>query len=360
MSDLNRDDIRAAVSAGMIDEAQAASILALSEERRGARAYLSGRDEPFELFRGFNEIFIVVGLVILYFGWQGLTGIGLMTSQQGYIGAIVFGLISAAVVIGLAMYFTVKRRMVAPSIALTAMFAGAMAQIGMGVAWWLDGNAPEVLTLAAGLSTLGLFGYYLRFRVPIAMALIALGVFATAFGIVTLGGTFPEDPRDFFLLTNDGPFAILTFALGIAGFFVAMWFDMGDPHRVALRSRAGFWLHVISAPAIVNTVALTLFSLESIGAQLVLFAFVAALALVAVIIDRRSFLVSGVGYIVALAITVLQDSGFIAILGLGIALILLGAKWEVLRGWLMSSLPDFPGKERLPPWGLDAPGEAIS
>ena len=83
MADLTRDDIRAAVSAGMIDEAQAASILTLSEERRGVREHMSGLDEPFELFRGFNEIFIVVGLLILYSGWLGVTGIGLMTSRDG-------------------------------------------------------------------------------------------------------------------------------------------------------------------------------------------------------------------------------------------------------------------------------------
>lgn len=360
MTDLSRDDIRAAVSAGMINEAQAASILALSEQRQGARDYMSGKEEPFELFRGFNEIFIVVGLGILYAGWQGVTGIGLMTSDQGYIGAILFGAIGAAFSVALAFYFTVQRRMVAPSIALTAMFASFIAQIGLGLGWMLDAGAPQVLALAAGLSTVALLGYYLMFRVPIAMAFIALGVFATSLGLVTSGGTFPEDPRDFFLLTNDGPFAILTFALGLIGFLVAMWFDMGDPHRVALRSRAGFWLHVIAAPAIVNTVALTLFTMESILAQAVLFVFVALLAIVAVVIDRRSFLVSGVGYIVALAITVLEGGGFIAILLLGLGLILLGAKWEGLRRWIMEALPSFPGKDRLPPWGLSAPGEAIT
>jgi hypothetical protein len=51
MSDINRDDVRAAVGAGMISEAQAASLLALSDARRGTREHLTGLDEPFELFR---------------------------------------------------------------------------------------------------------------------------------------------------------------------------------------------------------------------------------------------------------------------------------------------------------------------
>ncbi|MBF9035955.1 hypothetical protein HKCCE2091_17035 [Rhodobacterales bacterium HKCCE2091] len=352
MTEITRDDIRAAVAAGMISEAQAASIVTLSDDRRGARAHLSGLDEPFELFRGFNEIFIVVGLVILYAGYTGLTGIGLITSDAGYIGTIVFGFVGAVAVALLARYFTVTRRMVAPSIALVIMFALSIWQIGLGIGWTFDATAPQFFTVAAALTTLALVGYYLCFRVPFAMALIALGVFMTTFGIVTLDGTLPDDPRDFFLLSAGGPFAIITVILGLIGFAVAMWFDMGDPHRVSLRSRAGFWLHVIAAPAIVNTVALTLFETGSLTAQAIIVLFVALLAVVAVVIDRRSFLVSGVGYIVAVVFTVLEGNGFLAILALGLGLVLLGAKWEVLRRWLMDLLPDFPGKRRLPPWAL--------
>ena len=53
-----------------------ATVLAsLADSRQGARENLAPGDEPFELFRGFNEIFIVVGLSILYAGWAGLTGL---------------------------------------------------------------------------------------------------------------------------------------------------------------------------------------------------------------------------------------------------------------------------------------------
>ena len=74
---LTSDDLRAAVQNGTITEAQAAGIIALSDARRGARENLSGLDEPFELFKGFNEIFIVVGLSILYAGWSGLTAVSI-------------------------------------------------------------------------------------------------------------------------------------------------------------------------------------------------------------------------------------------------------------------------------------------
>ena len=69
-------------------------------------------------------------------------------------------------------------------------------------------------------------------------------------------------------------------------------------------------------------------------------------------IDRRSFLVSAVGYIVALSMTVIEDQAFIAILLLGFGLVLLGAKWEAIRRFILNALPNFPGKTRLPPWEL--------
>ena len=76
------------------------------------------------------------------------------------------------------------------------------------------------------------------------------------------------------------------------------------------------------------------------------------MAIVAVVIDRRSFLVSGVGYVVALAITVAEGQAFFIILMLGAGLVLLGAQWEVLRRSIMRALPSFPGKTRLPPYDL--------
>ena len=188
--------------------------------------------------------------------------------------------------------------------------------------------------------------------IPFAMLLIALSVFWTCFGLTLMGGGVIRDPQDLFLLSAEGPFSFLTIGLGFLGFAIALWFDMSDPHRVTRRAQNGFWLHIISAPAIVNTVALTLFQGETALSYLVLLAFLAVIAVLAIAIDRRSFLVSGVGYVVALAITVAEGQAFWAILLLGIALVLLGAQWERLRRSLMGALPTFPGKDRLPPWQI--------
>jgi hypothetical protein len=352
---LARDDLRAAVAAGLIDERQAAGLLALAQARRGARAALDPREEPFELFRGFNEVFIVVGLVILFSGWSALTGI-LAFERLGMAGMTPV-LWSAATVAGLALlarYFTLRRRMVAPSIALTVMLALAALQAGLSAGWLLDLAIGPRAVLAAGVTTLALAAWYAVFRIPFAMALAALGVFATAVAVQVSGGALPRTPADLFLLTNEGPFAWVTMALGLGCFALAMWFDMGDPHRVGLRSATGFWLHIVAAPVIVNTVALSLLEIGTPAAQGALFAFLALVAVLAVAIDRRSFLVSGVAYVVVLAVILLEDGAAGAILGLGLGLVLLGAQWERLRARLMRALPDFPGKSRLPPWQAPA------
>lgn len=354
---ITRDDIRAAVGAGKISEAQAASILALADSRRGARENIEGLDEPFELFRGFNEIFIIVGLSILYLGWMTITGIGVFSAGEDIgISALVFAIISLAVTIFLARYFTLQRRMVGPSIALSLMFAASAGQFGFSLAYlfgWItvfNGPLPQAFSLAFGTSTAFLVGYWIMFRVPFVVAMIAVGVFATLASFFVIGGAEFENPSDIFLLTNKGPFAYLTIVLGIIGFFIAMRFDMSDPHRVTRRAANGFWLHIISAPAIVNTVALTLFDADSIGNQILLLVFLTFIAAVAVIIDRRSFLVAGIGYVVALAFIVLEGQAGLAILALGIGLVTLGATWEKIRKSLMMAIPNFPGKERMPPW----------
>ena len=89
--------------------------------------------------------------------------------------------------------------------------------------------------------------------------------------------------------------AWVTFVLGLATFALAMVFDGSDPHRVTRRSAQGFWLHLVAAPMIINTVALSLLSSGSREAMLTVALVMVGFAIVAVVIDRRSFLRSSVG-----------------------------------------------------------------
>ncbi|MEL0438333.1 hypothetical protein [Phycobacter sp. K97] len=354
MSDIDRNDLRAAVGSGLLTEAQAASLLALAQSRKGARENLPEGDEPFELFKGFNEIFIVIGLLILASGWAAVTATSLAGSLGGYQDkAVTAAIIGAAILWALSEYFVRRRRMVAPAIALSILWA---TNAGMGLTsqfsqpFMMAQADYSSMQLPFALTTAAIAVYWLRFKVPFAMALIALGVFALALlmGAIRMGT--PEDIGDFFLLSASGPFAWITLLVGLAVFIVAMVFDMSDPHRVTRRSAQGFWLHVVAAPALVNTIALSLLENGSSGAHLLLLGVLFAFAVVAIVIDRRSFLIAAIGYSVTLAGTVFDGEGAAStILVLGVFLVALGAFWTRIRAALLSPLSGLVPLDRLPP-----------
>lgn len=348
---IERDDLRAAVGSGLINEKQAADLITLSDSRRGARENLAPGDEPFELFKGFNEVFIVIGLLIVSAGWWGVVGFLLgdeIINLQDY--AMWVTLIGAGFLWLLSEYFIRKRRMVGPAIALSIMFA-INAAFGftavMSEPFMIAQNDYSSVPLPLLFATLAIFVYWWRFRVPFAMAMIAVGLFTVAIVYVASREGRVADISEFFLLSAGGPFAWITLALGILVFGVAMTFDMSDPHRVTRRSANGFWLHVVAAPALVNTMALSLLDQNS---NLVLLAVLLLFAIVAIVIDRRSFLIAAIGYIVALAATVFDgDGAALTVLILGVVLLLLGAFWERIRARILRVMPRFIPLHRLPP-----------
>ena len=350
---IEHDDLRAGVSAGIVSEAQAASLASLADSRRGARENLSPGDEPFELFKGFNEIFIVVGLVILASGWIAVNAATMLTEIVDYrTQVITMALVGAGVLWLLSEYFVRRRRMVAPAIALSILFfANAVSGLAASLSeiFMLAQEDYSSLPLPTFLATLALFVFWWRFRVPFAMAMIAIGLFAVAMLLAATSAGTPDNLDDLFLLSAGGPFAFIPLVLGFAVFLVAMWFDMSDPHRVPRRSANGFWLHVVAAPALVNTIALNLLDRDTAGSNILLVAVLAFFALVAIVIDRRSFLLAAIGYSVALAFTVLGGDGApTTVLSLGIVLLILGAFWEKIRARLLRLMPFLP-LDRLPP-----------
>ena len=81
-----------------------------------------------------------------------------------------------------------------------------------------------------------------------------------------------------------------------------------------------------------------------------------AITVLALVIDRRSFLTAAIAYIAIVIAWVAGDSAdfgtwaFILIL-LGALITAIGTWWVQLRAAVMRVLPDFPGKSRLPPYG---------
>lgn len=352
MPDLTRDDLRAAVSAGVLTEAQAASVAALAAQRLAGAP--TSEDEPFELFSGFAEIFISVGLAILIAGVMGLTIV-----LQSFFLICVVGVGLSYV---LARYFTLKRRMVLPSVVLVCAYALSVAPL---VFWVLE------LTLdldrlvrtggifVSGAVLLALLAWYRVFRLPFTMFLIGLSGLALVLFVTSaidpsvLAGSGGLD--DLFDLRQGSGLAVGTLIFGLIAAAVALRFDMRDPWRLGRASASAFWLHLIAAPALVNTLGMTAMNLDS-GARYVAVALaLAVLTAFALIIDRRSFLTAGLGYLAWLIWALAQRGGgwldwsYVLIL-IGGSVTALGAWWIPLRSRLMRALPDFPGKDRLPPY----------
>lgn len=350
-------ELRAAVAAGIITEAQAAELTALAHDRAGKRAALPAEDEPFEFFRGFAEIFIAVGLLIL------LAGIALLLSVVGGIAILIaIPAIMAAIAWWMARYFTLKRRMNLPSMVLVSAYAcgiyvSALTFLGQ-MSLGLRGVA-----LVAALVTVGAVAlWFRRFKLPFAM--FVLGVF----GLLATYALFTQygSARRIDLESLDGwakllaPRLDLTLAslvFGVVAFAGAMWFDLRDRYRIGRHAATAFWLHLLAGAALVNTIAANLYQRGATASILPLVIALCLFALVALVIDRRSMLTAGTAYIAAVIYWAVAGAGGASIrdwalilILLGLFFTLLGTWWVPLRGALMRALPSFPGKDRLPPY----------
>jgi hypothetical protein len=346
------EDLRAAVAAGILTEAQAASLKALAENRAGRRASLPAEDEPFEFFRGFSEIFISIGLVILL---SGVTA--LLTIIGGFTILTLVPLASAAIAWWWAGYFTLKRRMTLPSMVLATAYGAGLVIFVFSVLGKAGVEERMVAVLGFSIAALGMLAWYRRFRLPFSAFLtggLVLGaIYALTATAANVAGLFMAGGYDSLFDLNESPaFATATLIFGIGAFVVGMWFDTRDPHRLGRHAATAFWCHLLAAPALVNTVALTLLNGSGLGLLSVALLGITVLALV---IDRRSFLTAAIVYI-AIVIGWVMGGGsgtqWISILiVLGAVITAIGTWWVQLRGWLMGVLPDFPGKSRLPPYG---------
>ena len=345
------EDLRAAVAAGILDEAQAARLKALADDRAGKRATLPAEDEPFEFFRGFSEIFISIGLIILL---SGVTA--LLAGFGGFALLTLVPLLSAAIAWWWATYFTLKRRMTLPSMVLASAYGAGILIFAFTV---LARSGIDERGVAVGgflLAALGMVLWYRRFRLPFAAFLTGGAVLGAVYSITASAanviGVMGGGYQGLFDLGESPAFATATLLFGVGAFLVGMWFDIRDPHRLGRHSATAFWCHLLAAPALVNTVAVTLMNGGGIGFLAIALVLITVLALV---IDRRSFLTAAIVYIAIVIAWVMGEGGgtswIFVLLLLGAFITAIGTWWVQLRARVMLLLPDFPGKSRLPPYG---------
>ncbi len=347
------EDLRAAVAAGILTEAQAASLQALANDRAGKRASLPQEDEPFEFFRGFSEIFISIGLVILLVG-----ATALLTVIGGFAMLTLVPLATAGIAWWWAGYFTLKRRMTLPSMVLATAYGTGIAIFVFTVLAQTDLDQRMIAILGSSASALGMVAWYRHFRLPFAAFLTGGAVLAAIYSVTASASSLyalagaGSGYSALFDLTESPAFATATLLFGIGAFLTGMWFDTRDPHRLGRHAATAFWCHLLAAPALVNTVAVTLLNGGGMGFLAIALVLITLLALV---IDRRSFLTAAIVYIALVIGWVMGGDGgtswIFVLLVLGGFITAIGTWWVQLRARVMDLLPNFPGKSRLPPYG---------
>ncbi|WP_230531722.1 hypothetical protein [Microvirga roseola] len=328
------------VARGIISNQQATDLQVLAREMDATTAPEPEDDEKLRFITGFSDIFVTMGLALFTGALAYLTG-QWDTEAMWTILAIAAWL--------LAEFFTRRRRMALPSIALLALYAVSVlgaanlfltwafgAPNEFGASRLLGSMSPGVLTGTA-LTTAALTAlHYRRFRVPITIAAGTAALALAAVGI--LASISPEWALRYS--------KVITLLLGLAVFALAMRFDLSDPERVTRRTDIAFWLHLLAAPMIVHPLIAQLSEGAEIAAVApAILAVFLALGIVAVVIDRRAMLVSGLAYAGYALASLFQRVGFtdyttpLTVLALGAFVLLLSAGWRPVRAAFLRLLP---------------------
>ncbi len=368
---VNQLDLDIAVAEGYISHDQALQLRDLSRRTRAADDSMldfsqETRDEPFRLLRGFRDIFIAIGVAIfaigltvtavtqtLVFNWFE-SNLPEAHSPSVWNIAITFAL--CIVGLALAEFITRKQRLplasLVVSIAFTVWSAALVTAIvsqfinptGLKDLQTLQDTRVFLSFSAIGGAISGTVLFYWRYRLPFSLFPLAGSLFLLSLLVAeSMGGRWFQD------------YGRLMIGLwGIVVFLTAMWFDIKDRLRVTRFSECAFWLHLFSAPMLVH-VALVPGKFAEPSAAVILGS-MALLSIIALLIDRRALLVSGLGYL-AVAIfqivsssTLFGDQTFsLTALILGGIVLTLGLGWTPIRRFVLALLPFESLKSRLPP-----------
>lgn len=335
MQNLTQDDLDSAVRAGLLPPQTATALLRHAAERQ--RAGHDADDERFRLLTGFNDVFVVVAMAVM------LGAIGVLLGRTW--GAIAA---SAGVALGawlLGEYFVRARRLALPAVVLTLVFAGACAAAGFQAL--THDSTPATTERVAAVFQRGLLGSSLglalgaalfgaRFRAPIAAATLALGLAGAALSAIALAMGWQE--------VGVGSAIVI----GLLMLAAAVTLDATDPQRRTRRSDAAFWLHLVAAPWLVGSLfaALGEAKFDPTAAALLGLSVYLVLSLLALVLDRRALLVSGLVYVLTAVGKLLQGQAVegalasaLAALLIGSALLLLAAFWQRVRAPLVRRLP---------------------
>lgn len=352
----DREDLRAAVVAEVIGADQAARLerwmVARKSSSTDPSAPMDG--ENLRFITNLNDIFITIGLAILFAGVATLLGYALSGFVVGNprIGALALTALLAALAWVLSEYFCLRRRLLLPSMFLVLAFTVAMAFFGAAISVGdvralmedgLDFNAVNTMIAVGygglGAGALAAIVHYFRFRLPFTFALIAILLSGVAYVWAAQQGEVAA--------LYGGMVSLLT---GLACLAAGIWFDMHDPERVTRSSDNAFWLHLVSAPQIIFGLRGVLNSngvdLDGTAGASLLIATLIALAIISVAINRRALIAASIITFAGAVSTLMFGTGQNPALALSLTalivgggIVLLGAGWKTARKALLSVLP---------------------
>ncbi|MEM0985726.1 MAG: hypothetical protein AAGJ32_05735 [Pseudomonadota bacterium] len=347
----DQNDLRAAVDSGVLTRDQARRLEGFLEARSGGAS--AGDPETLRFLANFNDIFITTGLVLLVSGvllLTGLMGFGSTGGGSPAFAAAVTLLPAAGVSWLLSEYFCTRRRLLLPSMALCAMFTlfiglTATAITGQDRTSQLQSifgiwnAAGSVGMIGAGAAAAAAIAYFLRFRLPFSLFILALSLASMAYAGISVFGDIG--------LVIGGGLSVIIGALTLA---LAISLDMTDPKRATRKADYAFWLHLAAAPQIIFGLRLVI-SGSGAGSQsyqeaLILLVALIGFALLSLALNRRALIASSLlSYGLALQVLVSSSvdgplqTTIVTLLLLGGAVVLLGSGWSTARRAVLSLFP---------------------
>jgi len=355
----DRTDLRAAVGAGILSADQAARLEAFltsrkfdgHEEDTGA-----GGMENLRFLANFNDVFITMGLFILFLGISALLGVmaapAMVENGFNIAAALVYLVPMAGLTVLLMEYFCKKRRLLLPSMFLTLVLTGLGAALAatvqgamMGLEDFTEPSFTSMLKIwnfgigsALGGLVAGILVYW-RYRLPFALAVIAVLV-----AVVFYALTFREGNTGALI----GGSAI--FVMGLATLGAAIWYDMKDPERVRKASDNAFWLHLAAAPQVIyglNGIVTGSVSSSGSGAGgITMLIALVVLGTLSLALNRRALIAASLLTFTAALSNVLDGSGFdgfsifaLVTILIGGGVVLLGAGWKTARHLILKIFP---------------------
>lgn len=358
-------DLEDAVDAGIIKAEDASKLEAFLSSRlkqHDDKDFVRGPEEgeSLKFLTNFNDIFITIGIAILFIGLLPLaeivSEIATYLKIGEHYGDIIVGLLFAGVATGLMEYFCRHRRMLLPSMLLAsiAVFAITTGSVDFFISVFGDPKGDvwdsfppfgPVALMCFATAVMAALGIFARYRLPFSLFLAALAATGMAYSSAAI-------------LTNgvtgfNGGISLLS---GLATMLVAIGFDMRDPYRLNRLSDYAFWLHLAAAPQLIIGINMlltgsglfseTAVEPHTVAQSLALLSALVILAIIALALNRRALIASSLLTFIWTLSTVLNEIGMDGMLvfilvavPVGSGVICLGAGWKSCRRVILTLFP---------------------